>query len=573
MKRIAFFLFASILFCSMLAAQDKSATEPTGKKYAVLVGVNDYVRLRNLQYTKNDIEALRDELYKIGFEKNNVYCLVSGAAAAKDLPTKENIEVVIETVLNMAKAGDTVIVAMSGHGVEVGGQARFCPPDTKDDIASLENTTVAIGDIFANFEQCKATMKLMIIDACRNNPFRSKDVAGAKSLGTLDDVPEGMLLLQSCKKGELSYEDEDLKQGVFTHYLVEGLRGEAANKKGEVTLLGLASYTIEQTQRHALDQFRARQQPYLKGEITDFVLVEKVKLTTTLTVIVKEPNSAVPKYVYYGDRHNNHSIPTPVHVVPRHVYCRPSFPLLPLWYHTMGVGYCPFYYSPGYYYAGWRPAYAPVYPWWIVGGVSVGVGVYVPPRTSYYYPETIVSYPATTVNLIVLNDEEVPLAPPITRKQIDVVWTNMQNADGFFAANKLEEAMTTYQKIADEIPQMPDPWVRMTIGCVAQGDYNSAMDACNRAIILSTGWPCSPLSLDYMYQQNARQKAEDLALLDATAAMHPDNSDLAFLTGMMYYFDGQSAKAGSYLGKAKKLMPDLADFVDPMLANLAAAQK
>ena len=281
----------TIFFCLFLGGTLWSQ-EPDRKpaKYAVLVGVNDYVRLQKLRYTKNDIEALRDELLKIGFEKKNVYCLTSGAAEEKNRPTKENIEVIIETVLKLAKHGDTVIIAMSGHGVEVGGQARFCPPETKDDRASLEDSTVAIGDIFKKFERCDATFKLMLIDACREDPFRAKNVAGAKSLGTLDDPPKGVMLLQSCAKDELSYEDTDLKHGIFTHYFIEGLRGEAANKKGEVTLLSLAAYTIEETQRHALDQFRARQQPYLKGEISDFVLVKKGKPVE----IVTPPAAVVP---------------------------------------------------------------------------------------------------------------------------------------------------------------------------------------------------------------------------------------------------------------------------------------
>ena len=267
MKRALLFLFASLLFCSVTIA-----AEAEGKKYAVLVGVNDYVRLTNLRYTKNDIEALRNELYKIGFEQKNVYCLISGAEE-KNRPTKENIEIVIETVLKLAKAGDTVVVAMAGHGIEVAGEARFCPADTKED--NLISTTIGIDEIFTKFEKSEATFKLMLVDACRENPFRTRNVAGARSLDTLADPPKGVMLLQSCANGEMSYEDTDLQRGVFTHYLVEGLRGEAANKKGEVTLLSLTSYVIDETQRHALDQFRARQQPYLKGEITDFVLVEK----------------------------------------------------------------------------------------------------------------------------------------------------------------------------------------------------------------------------------------------------------------------------------------------------------
>ena len=53
---------------------------------------------------------------------------------------------------------------------------------------------------------------------------------------------------------------------------MEGLQGKAANKEGAVTLLGLVSYTIDNTRRRVLDQYRQRQVPYLRGDMTDFVL-------------------------------------------------------------------------------------------------------------------------------------------------------------------------------------------------------------------------------------------------------------------------------------------------------------
>jgi len=115
----------------------------------------------------------------------------------------------------------------------------------------------------------------MIVDACRKNPFQSRNV-GARSLRTLDNPPKGVLLFQSCMKDELSYEDSEFKRGIFTHYLIEGLKGEAANKDGKVTFLGLADYVSEETQRRAMDKHRVSQTPYFLGEGANFVLVSAI---------------------------------------------------------------------------------------------------------------------------------------------------------------------------------------------------------------------------------------------------------------------------------------------------------
>jgi hypothetical protein len=113
----------------------------------------------------------------------------------------------------------------------------------------------------------------MLVDACRNDPLMGRSVLNARSLQTLDDPPKGFMLLQSCSNGEESFEDDNLKHGVFTYSFIEGLRGEAADDDGNVTLFGLATHTIQKTARraHALN---SSQKPYMRGETTDFVLAK-----------------------------------------------------------------------------------------------------------------------------------------------------------------------------------------------------------------------------------------------------------------------------------------------------------
>ena len=270
MKRISLFLWASILFCSMLAAQDKEET--AGRKFAVLVGVNDYTGaggVDDLQYAKRDMEALRDQLIKIGFEKENVFCLIGGGKF-KNEPTRQNILKTINHVRGLAKEGDIFILAMSGHGILAGGKSCFCPIDT--DSADYEKTTIPTDIIFDLLKMSKATFKLMIVDACRNKPS-----SGAKgdvpAFPTLSDPPAGCLLLQSCSEEEKSFEDDELKHSIFSHYLIEGLSGKAA-KDGKITLEDIVSYAGENTTRRAFDTRNVYQTPRLSGEITNFIIWE-----------------------------------------------------------------------------------------------------------------------------------------------------------------------------------------------------------------------------------------------------------------------------------------------------------
>ena len=279
LKKLNFLLGLFSVFClsGLLAAQERGLSiesapveNTAGTKYAILIGVNDYENIRSLSYAKNDTEALRNQLIAIGFEPGNIETLVCGGAT-KNLPTKRRIETVISGVLNRAKEGDFVLLSMSGHGIEVEGKAQFCPMDTDPD--DMTATTIPIKDIFAMLEQSKASLKLMIVDACRDNPFLTRSVRGVSVLPTIPSPPEGIWLLQSSSPGEQSWEDDEIKRGIFTHYLVEGLGGKAADSDGKVTFLGLSKYASDATQHRVFGKHRKEQRPYYSGKGRDPVIV------------------------------------------------------------------------------------------------------------------------------------------------------------------------------------------------------------------------------------------------------------------------------------------------------------
>ena len=74
--------------------------------------------------------------------------------------------------------------------------------------------------------------RLLLADACRNDPVvdRSRRVTADLNSVTRPQTaqpPGGVAALFSCSAGELAFEHEELKHGVFFHYLIKGLQGEA----------------------------------------------------------------------------------------------------------------------------------------------------------------------------------------------------------------------------------------------------------------------------------------------------------------------------------------------------------
>src|SRR5262249_46197017 len=86
--------------------------------------------------------------------------------------------------------------------------------------------------------------------------------------------PENVVALFSCSAGEVAYESNKLKHGVFFHHLIDGLRGKAAARSSkEVTLTAL----VDHVQREVRDFVKeegsasAKQRPELVGRISGAV--------------------------------------------------------------------------------------------------------------------------------------------------------------------------------------------------------------------------------------------------------------------------------------------------------------
>lgn len=284
-QQIGFPLIVVATLCLTARSTTIAAQESIEQRWAVLVGVNDYAELEDLQFCKNDARALAEQLARAGFPEDNVFVLTDGASDAKDLPTKANIEARIKNVLSVANEGELVLVSFSGHGMHLDGKTYLCPTGARVD--DPERTMIQLGVVYDNLNRCKATRKLLWVDACRDDPRQggSKSaVAHAKStagvVASLEATPKGILTLTSCSAGQISWEDQMFGHGVFMQYLLEGLSGKAdreetGNRNDRVSLLELYNYANVKTRRFVVKEKDKIQTPELFGRITgDFDIVE-----------------------------------------------------------------------------------------------------------------------------------------------------------------------------------------------------------------------------------------------------------------------------------------------------------
>ena len=162
-----------VVCCGLLACSlPLSADEPT--KRAVVVGVNDYQheRLPSLKYAEADAADLDEVLRAAGYD---VTLLTASSKIAGHPPTKANIDAQVSTVLKACRKGDTVVLAFAGHGLQFDGTADafFCPSDARPFKDETE-TLVSLKALYERMEKSFAGMKVLLVDASRNDPDASR---------------------------------------------------------------------------------------------------------------------------------------------------------------------------------------------------------------------------------------------------------------------------------------------------------------------------------------------------------------------------------------------------------------
>ena len=250
--------------------------------------------LRTLNYPDRDVEELAKVLVEAGFSGDDIRVLTQERAARelRSMPSSDNIRTELARMLKLVELrdnpADTVLVALAGHGImdPKSEASYFCPADTgAKDLAPDDPALIDLGQLYDQLRRSKAGFKLLLVDACRNDPLNPR--RAVRPVVDLVSVtrplkkrpPGGVAALFSCSEGQVSYEDDDLKHGVFFHFIIEGLRGKAdADGDGKVLLGELANYTSTEVFRFVDRTRNDEQLPEYLFKANSVPLVERKTL-------------------------------------------------------------------------------------------------------------------------------------------------------------------------------------------------------------------------------------------------------------------------------------------------------
>jgi len=162
------------------------------QRIALVIGNSNYQNVARLPNPANDAKAVAELLNTAGFE----------VISATDLNHNQMIEVMQDFSAKIAGRGTNTVamVYYAGHGVQLAGENYLVPVDARiSSEPDLIDGSVRLVDLMATLEAIPSRMRIVILDACRNNPFPSLNDAG-RGLAIVD-APNGSIVGYSTAPG------------------------------------------------------------------------------------------------------------------------------------------------------------------------------------------------------------------------------------------------------------------------------------------------------------------------------------------------------------------------------------
>lgn len=225
--------------------------------WAVVIGINEYSHIRKLKYAVNDARLFHHYLINWNhLPAENVILLLDREASLKKLRSTLGTD-----LKNKAGQDDMVIIFFAGHGAterdamspDGDGLEKYLLPhdaDPKDFYA----TALPMEEVSKIFNRIRSERLVFIADTCYSGASGGRTINIVSSRASLSDAfltricsGKGRIILSASGANEVSAENDELKHGVFTYHLIEGLKGKADyDRDGVITVDEVYRYVSEQ---------------------------------------------------------------------------------------------------------------------------------------------------------------------------------------------------------------------------------------------------------------------------------------------------------------------------------------
>lgn len=196
-----------------IQAVSKSAANAHQRRLAVVIGNSKYEKSR-LKNPVNDAQAMARLLRRLDFE---VDLVENGGRRA--------MVTMMNSFGRKLRQADVGLFYYAGHGVQVKGRNYLIPVDAVlETEADVEFEALDLGRVLSKMEDARCPLNIVVLDACRDNPFSRSFRSVSKGLA-LVDAPRGTLLAFATAPGSVAADGEG-SNGVYTKHLLANIERE-----------------------------------------------------------------------------------------------------------------------------------------------------------------------------------------------------------------------------------------------------------------------------------------------------------------------------------------------------------
>jgi hypothetical protein len=231
---LAILICASLPLAGTTEAADRGGSAE--RRVALIIGNNEYRYVTGLNNAVADARAMKRALEERGFQV--VYRENAGRRGMYDA---------IEEFLGKLSTDAVGMVYFSGHGVQINSANFLIPTDLQAEKESdVAHDGINLGDLLDRMAQVQPRFSLVVIDACRNNPFQSsgRSIGNSKGLAPPISNAEGVMVVYAAGANQqaldrLSARDTD-PNGLFTREFIKALRKPGLNVQDMISEIKLA---------------------------------------------------------------------------------------------------------------------------------------------------------------------------------------------------------------------------------------------------------------------------------------------------------------------------------------------
>jgi uncharacterized caspase-like protein len=210
------------IFVAPLAALALLAAMPTqAARLALVVGNDNYTQVPKLRNARNDAQSLARELEAAGFRVTRVLDA-----------NRNTLNESLDNFLKRVEKGDEVVFFFSGHGSQPPQLGPFLlPVDIQvSSERSIQRDGLSLEQVVDDLNK-RARFSLVIVDACRDDPFRETQAGRSLPPGSAlsrIEPPKGTMIIMAASKGQQALDrlgnSDTVPNGLFTRELIKQMR-------------------------------------------------------------------------------------------------------------------------------------------------------------------------------------------------------------------------------------------------------------------------------------------------------------------------------------------------------------